>query len=90
MMSEWENRFVCLTRDKEGNLTNVSLVVGYSFAEVEEEAKERENLTGCECTIIRDKTLFEVVQLLKSEQIDIIKQLVDIRDEITDIIKKDN
>lgn len=87
-MSEWENRFVCLIRDSNDNLINVVNIVGCSFAEVEEEANRRENLTGCKCTIIRDKTLFEVVQLLKSEQIDIIKQLVDIRDEITDIIKK--
>lgn len=82
-----EEKFSVIVKDDQDCVVSAFNIVGGSFAEIEEECRKKEESTGYTYVIHRDKTLFDVIYTLESRYTRTLAQLVDIRDDLTDIIR---
>lgn len=85
-----ENMFSCIVKNTDGVIIDAFNIVAGSFSAVEEMAKKKEDETGNEYIIQRDETLFDVIQILQAKYIQLISELIDVRDNIDSLIRGDD
>ena len=81
------NKFSVIVRDKNNNIIKAVNVIG-TYNEIFEEASEREKNSEYKYSIVRDKTLFEVIDLMGYRYIELISKICDVRDSINGFLNE--